>query len=485
MSSLEEIRDIRLQKRAALASAYPATLSGKRTKIADAKTSFAERSSKKTTTLLAGRLRALRSHGGSVFADMEDGTGRMQAYVKKDAIGEDAFRRFNELVDLGDFIECAGTLFLTKKKEQTLEAHTWRMLAKSIRPLPEKWHGLTDVEERFRRRYLDLLASTDARKRFVLRTKILGALRAFFDREEFLEVETPMLHPIAGGALAEPFLTHHNALNIDLFLRVAPELYLKRLLVGGFERVYELGKSFRNEGIDAEHNPEFTSAEWYAAYWDEEDMMACVERCVAFLFKTLGTAPVLELESGPITIPQQFKRMTFTDLLKRYARISDYAAQTRDSLALCAAQFGISVASGAGKGKIADEIYKKICRPRLVEPVFVVGHPTEISPLAKADAGDPRTARRFQLVIGAMEVVNGFAELNDPEEQRERFREQTQLRRAGDTESHEPDEAFVEALEYGMPPAAGAGLGVDRLVMLLAGSRNIREVILFPTMRQK
>lgn len=486
--SFEEIRDARLKKRERVEQsgmeAYPASVSRTHT-IAEIRAQFSrlEKSHKRCT--VAGRLRSLRAHGGSTFADIEDGSGRIQIYLKKDEVGSDVYSLFLDGADIGDIIEVVGTPFLTRKEEQTIQVFSWRMLAKALRPLPEKWHGLTDVEERFRRRYVDLIMNEDVRARFILRSRMMSAIRAFFDGEEFLEVETPMLHPIAGGAIAKPFMTHHNALDTDFFLRIAPELYLKRLLVGGYERVYELGKSFRNEGIDHTHNPEFTTVEWYAAYWDENDMMECVERCLRFVLKTLGLKKGISFQEHAISLDKPFARIPFNEILKRHALIVDYDKETRDSLATRARQFGIDIGPHEVKGKIADEIFRKICRPKLIEPTFVINLPADISPLAKASPDHPGEVRRFLLEVGGWEIVNAFSELNDPLDQRARFEEQERGRTAGDTELHKMDEDFIEALEYGMPPAAGAAIGVDRLAMLLTDTVNIREVLLFPTLRPK
>lgn len=490
----------------------------------------------KRKVTIAGRVMAKREHGGSAFVDIRDASGKIQAYFRQDVLNSRAveppkdltrsgrmsepYQLFIKTVDIGDFLEVGGRLFKTKKGEETIEVFDWRMLAKSLRPLPEKWYGLQDVEERFRRRYLDLLMNEGVRERFEMRSKIIKALREFHEKRGFLEVETPMLHPIPGGALAKPFITHHNALDIDLYLRIAPELYLKRLLVGGFERVYEIGKSFRNEGIDASHNPEFTMLECYAAYWDEEKMMKFVEDLLIYLIRlnrprsAAGSAVKneFEFEGQKISFQSPFPRITFKELLKRYALITDYDSETRDSLATRARRLGLDVGTHESKGKIADEIYKKICRPYLVQPTFVINHPREISPLAKASIG-PRQgreasetisseARRFQLIVAGLELANGFAELNDPLEQRKMFEEQEKMRAAPvqfgaggtlataaggemDDEAHPMDEEYLEALEYGLPPAAGLGIGVDRLVMLFTDTKNIREAVLFPTMRPK
>lgn len=498
--ALEVLRNERLKKLEKLQSnsinPYPASV--RRTHlIGEVLRKFSTLAKSKKMAQVAGRVVAKREHGGSTFADIQDATGKIQTYFKEDVLGSQ-YRLFADTVDIGDFLEVGGKLFKTKKGEETIEVAHWQMLAKSLRPLPEKWHGLRDVEERFRKRYLDILMNEEVRERFRARSKIITALRTFFEKKGFLEVETPMLHHIPGGALAKPFVTHHNALDMDLYLRIAPELYLKRLLIGGFEKIYELGKSFRNEGIDASHNPEFTEPECYAAYWDENDMMRFVEDIFMALGKTFGKKGEIDFDGKKVKFRKPFVRITFKDLLKRYALVTDYERETRDSLATRARQLGIEIEGHESKGKIADEIYKKICRPYLVQPTFVTNHPLDISPLAKAQQNN-QEVRRFQLVAGGMELTNGFAELNDPFEQRKRFEEQEKMRppsvtgRAspttvgggGDEEVHPMDEDYLEALEYGMPPAAGLGVGIDRVVMLFTNTKNIREVILFPTLRPK
>ena len=484
---LEDIRGERIKKLEALLErgehAYPAE-TARTNSIAEIRKKFAALAKNKKPIIAAGRMMAKREHGGAMFLDVRDGSGTIQAYFKKDVLG-DEYERALETIDIGDFIEVEGTLFKTKKEEQTVEVSRWAMLAKSLRPLPEKWHGLQDVEERFRRRYLDLVMNEEVRRRFETRAKIVKVIRAFHEERGFLEVETPMLHPIPGGALARPFATHHNALDIDLYLRVAPELYLKRLLVGGYERVYEMGKSFRNEGIDAGHNPEFTELECYAAYWDENDMMEFVENLFVALGKEFGKKQEIMADGKKIVFKKPFTRISFKDLLARYALISDYDGETRDSIATRAKQFGIDAAPHESKSKIADEIYKKICRPYLVQPTFVINHPLELSPLAKKRRDNPEEVRRFQLIAGGSELTNGFAELNDPIDQKERFLAQERERERGEEEAMRIDEDYVEALEYGMPPAAGLGIGIDRVVMLLTDTKNIREVVLFPTLRPK
>lgn len=485
--ALEEIRKERIRKLEILRQggidAYPASSARTHT-IAEVIAKFAALIKGKKKIVIAARVRAKREHGGSAFIDCRDGSGNIQLFFKEDILGE-AFTLFLETADIGDFIEAEGRPFETKRGEKTLEVSRWAMLAKSLLPLPEKWHGLQDVEERFRRRYLDLLMNDEVRMRFEARSRIIAGIRKWHEKHGFLEVETPIFHQIPGGTLATPFLTHHNALDIDLYLRIAPELYLKRLLVGGFERVFEMGKSFRNEGIDANHNPEFTEPESYAAYWDEEQMMEFTEGLFVELAKESGTGGVIAREEGDIKFMRPFARMSFKEVLSRFALVVDYDAETRDSLALAAARLGVDVGPHDSKGKIADELYKKVCRPYLQQPTFLTHHPLEISPLAKRWPDRPQEVRRFQLVAGGMELTNGFAELNDPLDQRARFVAQEQVRASGESEAHRMDEDYVEALEYGMPPAAGLGIGVDRVVMLFTGAKNIREVVLFPTMRPK
>ncbi len=480
----ERIRKLQFFKEQGI-DAYPAETKRTYTAI-EAVKKFSALVKEKKSASIAGRVMAKREHGASLFFDVEDGGGKIQAYAKKNVLGAE-FDLFMETVDIGDFVEAEGALFETKKGEKTIEVSRWAMLAKSLRPLPEKWHGLQDVEERFRRRYLDLLINEGVRARFVTRSEIIKTLREAHEQEGFLEVETPMLHPIPGGALARPFATRHNALAIDLYLRVAPELYLKRLLVGGFEKVYEVGKSFRNEGIDPEHNPEFTSLESYAAYWDEEKMMAFVERIFGRLAKKFGRKNKLTFAGKEIDLKKPFSRISFKDLLGRYALITNYEGETAQSLAMRARQLGIETKSDAAlsKGKIADEIYKKVCRPYVLQPTFVMNHPIDISPLAKKRKENQNEVRRFQLIVAGMEIMNAFAELNDPLDQRERFREQERELRGGDEEAHRIDEEYIEAMEYGMPPAAGLGIGVDRLIMLFTDTKNIREVVLFPTLRPR
>ncbi len=486
--ALEEIRSERIKKLRNLEhqgiEGYPAD-SSRTHKIADVLKKFLAFVKGRKTNTIVGRIMALRGHGGATFADIKDGSAKIQVLFKKDILGAE-YDRFSDTVDIGDFLEITGKAFKTKKGEPTLEVHKWRMLAKSLLPLPEKWHGLQDVEERFRKRYLDLLVNEGVRERFLTRAKIISTIRAFLEKSGFIEVETPLLQPIPGGALARPFVTHHNALDTDFYLRVAPELYLKRLLVGGIERVYEIGRNFRNEGIDATHNPEFTMLEAYAAYWNEENMMAFVEDLIVGLVKTaIGKKGGVSYDGHAILFKKPFPRVAFKDILKKYALIPDYDSESRDGFALRARQLGIDSAVHESKGKIADEIFKKIARPKLIQPVFVVNHPLDISPLAKKREKNPNEVKRFQLIAGGMELANAFSELNDPLDQRARFEEQESMRGSGEEEAHRIDEDYIEAMEYGMPPAAGLGIGIDRLAMLLTDVKNVREVLLFPTLRQK
>lgn len=490
---IDEIRSHRIKKLQILKSRginpYPAKISFKITPIRQVKSNFKKLEKSAKLLGIAGRVMAKREHGGSLFFDLE-ADSRFQVFMSKEKIGEDNFSLFLETIDIGDFLAVWGKPFVTKKKEPTIDAQKWEIISKSLLPLPEKWHGFQDVEERFRKRYLDLLMNEEVKSRFILRSKIISEMRNLFEKSEFLEVETPVLQPIPGGALARPFMTHHNALDTDFYLRIAPELFLKKLLVGGLKKVYEIGKNFRNEGIDPKHNPEFTTVEWYAAYWNEEDMMSFIEKFFLDLVKKITKRTEIEYQGKTISFEGNFQRVTFKEALARFAQVIDYDKESRESLAFVAQRFGMEPEAHESKGKIADAIFQKICRSHITRPTFLINHPLEISPLAKkhenpAKGGQVNEVRRFQLIVGGLEIVNGFSELNDPLDQIERFQEQEKMRKAGEKESHPIDESFIEALEYGMPPATGAGLGIDRLVMLLTDTENIKEVILFPTMRSK
>ncbi|TET84793.1 MAG: lysine--tRNA ligase [Candidatus Nealsonbacteria bacterium] len=485
MTQISELRKIRLKKLEAIRKAginvYPAKT--KRThKIAEVLKDFAQLARLKKEVILAGRIRSLREHGGATFLHIEDGSDKIQAYFKKDRIGERAYKFFLDNFDIGDFIEVRGILFKTKKGEKTLEAADYKMLAKSLLPLPEKWHGLKDIEERFRKRYLDLIFNPEMKKKFETRSETIKEIREFLEKEGFLEVETPILQPIYGGAKAKPFKTHLNALDIDLYLRISPELYLKRLLVGGFEKVYEIGKCFRNEGVDRAHNPDFTMLEFYWAYADYKDLMKLTEKMFEALLKKIFGRLQIKYEGKGINFKTPWPRVEFSQILRKYTKINLEEIHI-EALKKEAKKLGLEARSG--KAEIADEIYKKICLSKIWQPTFVINHPLGAFPLAKSLDDNPSKLANFQLVIAGWELVNAFSELNDPLLQRKRFEEEEKFFKAGLEEAQRMDKDFLTALEYGMPPAAGFGLGIDRLVALLTDSHSLREVILFPTMRPK
>ncbi|MCF7835935.1 MAG: lysine--tRNA ligase [Candidatus Marinimicrobia bacterium] len=493
--SLEEIKSFRenkLNKFEEKEDAYPASVLCDFS-LAEVVENFSKLSRRRKNIFLVGRVFSIRIHGGMIFCDFKDGsinekekkTASLQAYLKKDILGDDKFSFFEDTVDMGDFVEFEGTLFKTKRGERSIKVVSWRIISKGLRPLPEKWHGLSDVEERFRKRYLDLLMSDDVRFRFELRSKIITEIRNFLNKNDFLEVETPILQSLAGGALAEPFKTHHNALDSDLFLRIAPELYLKRLLMGGFEKVYEIGKNFRNEGIDVSHNPEFTMLEFYQAYKDADFARSFVEELLGSVVKKVFGKKNISYEGTQISFSKKFKVMTFFDVLERHALLNNPSTATREDFTLKAQQFGIEVREADSIGKIADNIFKKVCRSKIIQPTFIIDHPLSISPLAKRKEKGAEVVDRFQLVAGGLELVNGFSELNDPREQSKRFEKQQELKKMGDKEAPEFDNSFIEAMEYGMPPAVGVGIGIDRLIMFLLNIPNIREVVLFPTLKSK
>ncbi len=432
---------------------------------------------------LAGRLVALRSFGKAAFCHIQDGTGRIQLYIQKNTIGDDLHALFKKL-DIGDFIGITGFLFRTKTNELTVEVEKFTLLAKSLRPLPEKWHGLTDVELRYRQRYVDLIVNPEVKKVFVLRTKIVQAIRQYLNSRDYLEVETPMMQTIPGGATAKPFKTHHNALDMDLYLRIAPELYLKRLLVGGFERVYEINRNFRNEGISTRHNPEFTMLEFYTAYANYQDLMDLTEQMISSVAKeVLGTTEV-ESEGQKISLAAPWKRITYLDTLREAGVPSDVLADV-DKAREYAKKLGAKLTGGEPLGKLLNELFEALVEPKLIQPTFVIDYPTDISPLSKKCPDNPDFVERFELFVVGRELANAFSELNDPVDQKERFLKQVSEREAGDDEAHQMDEDYIRALEHGMPPAAGEGIGIDRLVMLLTGSNSIRDVILFPQMKKE
>jgi lysyl-tRNA synthetase class 2 len=424
---------------------------------------------------VAGRLAARRGHGGQAFLDVVDRSGRIQIQAKRDVLGEESFDALTSL-DLGDLIGIDGTAFKSRRGELTLRATGWALLAKSLLPPPDKFHGLEDVETRYRRRELDLIANEDARELFILRSKVIAAIRRWLDARDFLEVETPILQPLYGGALARPFTTHHNALDRELYLRIAPELYLKRLIVGGLERVYEIGKDFRNEGLSPKHNPEFTMLEWYEAYADYEDIAAELEELVAFVAAEIGYA-------GEIDFTTPWRRVTLRDAILEQTAVDVLAHRDSDALVGAAKEHGIDLDPTEVWPQLVDSLLSKHVEPELKDPTFITDYPVELSPFAKAHRSEPGLVERFECFAGGMEFSNAFTELNDPDEQRARFEDQRRHGAAGDDEAQPYDEDFVRALEQGMPPTGGIGIGIDRLVMLLSGRTSIREVVLFPALR--
>jgi len=420
---------------------------------------------------IAGRLSARRGHGGAAFLDVVDRSGKLQVHAKRDVLGEESFETLTSL-DLGDMIGVDGTAFKSKRGELSLRAASWALLAKSLRAPPEKFHGLEDVETRYRHRELDLIANEEIRALFILRTKVVRAMRRWLDERGFLEVETPILQPLYGGALAQPFVTHYNALDREFFLRVADELYLKRLIVGGLERVYEIGKDFRNEGVSYKHNPEFTMLEWYEAYADYADIAKRLEELISFVVEEVGY-------DGPIDFSRPWKRMPLQEAIRGGTGV-DFRA---DDLAGQARVNGIELDPSESWAKQVDGLLSKQIEPKLQEPTFVLDYPKELSPFAKDHRSEPGLVERFECFAGGMEFANAFTELNDPDEQRARFEQQRADQAAGDEETQPYDEDYVRALEHGMPPTGGIGVGIDRLVMILSGRHSIREVVLFPAMR--
>ena len=431
---------------------------------------------------LAGRLMAIRTHGKASFADLMDKTGKVQLYIKQNNVGEEGYEFFQDL-DLGDIIGITGTVFKTRRGEVSINVSSFELLTKALRPLPEKFHGLKDKDIRYRQRYLDLIVNPDVKETFVIRSKIIREMRKFLEEKGFLEVETPMMHPIAGGATARPFVTHHNTLDMDLYLRIAPELYLKRLIVGGFEKVFEINRNFRNEGMSYKHNPEFTTLELYQAQADYHDMMELTENLIYSLADKVLAKTVVEYEGTELDLTTPWRRITMVEAVKEYAGVDFTEIDSAEEAYELANSIGIKPEEGLSYGEVLNEIFEERVEEKLIQPTFVMDYPIEVSPLAKKIEADPRFTYRFEGFIYGREIANAFSELNDPEEQKRRFEKQVEMREAGDEEAQMMDYDFIRALEYGMPPTGGLGIGIDRLIMLLTDSSSIRDVILFPTMR--
>lgn len=437
----------------------------------------------RVTVSVAGRVMAKRVMGKASFLSVQDETGRLQFYVARDDIGVDAYQDFKTW-DIGDIVGGAGYLFKTNKGELSLRVEKLQLLTKSLRPLPDKFHGLSDLEARYRQRYVDLTMNTQVRETFKLRTRVIQYIRDFLNQRDFLEVETPMMHVIPGGAAAKPFVTHHNALDMPLYLRIAPELYLKRLVVGGFERVYEINRSFRNEGLSTRHNPEFTMIEFYQAYANHNDLMDLTESMLRGLTQDLLGSQVIEYQGQQYDFGPAFERISVRDAILKYnPELTPEAIDQFDSACAYAKQLGLEIPATAGLGKVQIEIFEETVEDKLHNPTYVINYPAEVSPLARRLDADPFVTERFELFIGGREMANGFSELNDAEDQAERFAQQAQEKAAGDEEAMHYDADFIRALEYGLPPTAGEGIGIDRLIMLLTDSPSIRDVLLFPHMR--
>jgi lysyl-tRNA synthetase class 2 len=505
-----KLKEIEMLGQAAYPNQFPAshTVPDVRAKWGEA--TGEELEADRVTVAVAGRIMAIRAQGKAGFATLQQGGQRLQIYVRLDAVGEQGFALY-KLLDLGDHIGVAGYLFRTRTGELTVHVERLTFLAKAMLAMPEKFHGLADVELRYRQRYVDLFANLDAREVFVKRAKVLKALRQFFDERGFMEVETPMMQQVAGGAAARPFKTHHNALDMDLFLRIAPELYLKRLVVGGFDRVYEINRNFRNEGVSTQHNPEFTMLEFYQAYANYWDLMTMTEELIAFVAQEVNGTTVVEFDGDTIDL-SKWTRLTMVEAIIKFwpedlfgprPTLSDFdsaeslanlldraiAAHVRDNAGRSVTEiFGSSPAelrAGQSVGKVIAGIFESVVEEHLVQPTIIYDYPTEVSPLSKQKPDDPAHVERFEFFAGGFELGNAFSELNDPVEQHKRFADQLAQRAAGDDEAHQMDEDYVRALAYGLPPTGGEGLGVDRLVMLLTGSKSIRDVILFPLMRNR
>jgi len=487
-----DLLKVRLEKIAALKAAgvdlYPNNLKPQNTTV-QILAEFGETSSDDLAQLtqkfsIAGRLMAIRSFGKAAFIKIQDRKGQMQSYIAKNILSEQDFSLFKKL-DIGDMVYVSGKLFRTKTNELTLEAEELRLAAKSIHPLPEKWHGLTDIETRYRQRHLDLISNPQVKNIFILRSRIIKLIRQFMDQHDFLEVETPMMQPRAGGAVARPFKTHHNALDQDLYLRIAPELYLKRLVTGGLERVYEINRNFRNEGISTFHNPEFTMMEFYWSYADYEDLMSFTEELFGFIAQNIFQKLTLSYQGTDIDLTPPWRRLSVKDALVQMAGMAAADLEDAEKALAFARKVGCDIKETDPLGKILMAIFDEVVEKKLIQPTFVTQYPVAVSPLSRRSCTDPDLVDRFELYISGREIANAFSELNDPADQRNRFTEQLKEREAGDDEAHEMDEDYIRTLECGMPPTAGEGIGIDRLIMLFTDSASIRDVILFPLLRTK
>lgn len=434
------------------------------------------------TVKMAGRMMSKRGMGKASFCDIQDVQGRIQLYVRQDAIGDESYEDFKKY-DIGDYIHIEGIVFKTHMGEISIKATKVTLISKSLRPLPEKWHGLKDIDLRYRRRYVDLIVNNDVKETFIKRSKILKQIKEYLDNKGYLEVDTPILNVVAGGANARPFVTHHNTLDMDMYLRIANELYLKRLIVGGFNKVYEMGRMFRNEGMDIKHNPEYTCIEMYSAFEDYHDMMDLAEGIVSTVAKNVLGNTVIDYQGQSIDLTPGWKRITMIDAIKEVTGVDFNVINTDEEAIKLANERHMEIVGELSRGKVINQFFEDYVEETLIEPTFICDYPVEISPLTKRKPSDPRLTERFELFIGGREYANAYSELNDPLDQRERFMDQLKQKAAGDDEANDLDEDFLQAIEYGMPPTGGMGIGIDRLIMLLTNSYSIRDVILFPTMR--
>jgi lysyl-tRNA synthetase, class II len=490
---MEELNDILLQRRAKVdefreqginpfANDFSVSHTAAQVKEAHAEHDAAALENCDQDYALAGRIMARRDFGKAAFIQIQDRTGRLQVFVRRDEIGDETFQHFRKL-DIGDIIGVTGRMFRTKTNELSLRAASLRLLTKSLQVLPEKWHGLTDVETRYRQRYLDMIVNPQVRDTFQKRSRIVSLIRDYMVQNDFLEVETPMMQPVAGGATAKPFVTHHNTLKMDLFLRIAPELYLKRLVVGGFERVFEINRNFRNEGISIQHNPEFTMIEFYQAYATYHTLMDFTEKLICHVAQEVVGDLVIPYGGKQVDLTAPWDRLTLKESIVKYGDIEPSLLEDKAQALGYARSLGLELDDNIGHGKLLTEIFDEVVEPKLWNPTFITEYPTEVSPLSRKNDANPEVVDRFELFIVGRELANAFSELNDPIDQKERFIGQLAEKEAGDEEAHAMDEDYIRALEYGLPPTAGEGIGIDRLVMLLTDSASIRDVILFPQLR--